>query len=136
MAAEFLNNLPISEEERQNLAGLGVSTPLALLLLRKASPEAFDRHIGADRAPAIVEALERLLSEREKESLKAPSFAVGKFAARRGYPPQELKSSFDPVKREQLFQELQSLKSHERSAQRDRRISELEAELNALITRS
>lgn len=134
MAKEFLKRLPISEEERQKLAGLGASTPLALLLLRKASPEAFDRHVGADRAAAIAEALEGLLNEKEKEKLKAPFSPKGKFGARLSPAPQKLEPPFDLAKREQLFEELQSLRRQKQTAQRDQRISKLEAELNALVS--
>jgi hypothetical protein len=130
---ERSKGLPISEEERQKLAGLGASTPSALLLLRKASPEAFDRHFGADRAAAIAEALEGLLSEEEKVKLKAPFSPKGKFGARLSPAPQKLEPTFDLAKRERLFEELQSLRRQKQSAQRDKRISKLEAELNALV---
>jgi hypothetical protein len=131
---KFLKSLPISEEERQKLAGLGASTPLALLCLRKASSEAFDRHFGADRAAAIAEALEGLLNEEEKERLKAPFSPKGKFGAHLGPAPQKLEPTFDLMKREQLFKELQSLRRQKQSSRRDQRISKIEAELNALVS--
>jgi len=134
MTKEFLKGLPISEEERQKLEGLGASGPLALLLLRKASPEAFDRHVGADRAAAIAEALEGLLSEEEKVKLKAPFLPKGKFGARLGPAPQKLEPTFDLAKREQLYKELQSLRRQKQTVQRDQRISEIEGELNALVS--
>ena len=133
MAKEFLRGLPISEEEMQKLAGLGASTPLALLFLRKASPKAFDRHFGADRAAAIAEALEGLLSEEEKVKLKTPSSPKGKFGARLSPAPKKLEPTFDLAKREQLWEELQSLRRQKQSAQRDQRIAELEAKLNAMV---
>jgi hypothetical protein len=132
MAAEFLKSLLLSEEERQKLAGLGASSPLALLFLRKASPEAFDRHIGADRAAAIAEALEGLLSDEDKVKLKAPFTPRGKFGARLCPAPQKLEPTFDLAKREQLYKELQSLRRQKQTAERDQQISELEAALNAL----
>ncbi len=134
MIPKFLKDLPISEEERQKLAGLGASTPLALLFLRKASPEAFDRHVGADRAAAIAEALEGLLSEEEKVKLKAPFSPRGKLGARLSPAPQKLEPTFDLAKREQLFKELQSLRKQKQTKQRDQRILELEAELNVLVS--
>lgn len=133
MAKEFLKDLPISEEERQKLASLGASTPLALLSLRKASPEAFDRHVGADRAAAVAEALEGLLSEEDKVRLRAPFTPKGKFGARLSPAPQKLEPTFDLAKREQLFRELESLRRQNQTAQRDQRISEIEAALKMLI---
>lgn len=134
MAKEFLKGLPISEEERQKLADLGASTPLALLLLRKASPEAFDLHLGADRAAAIGEVLEGLLSEEEKAKLKEPFSPKGKFGARLSPAPQKLEPALDLAKRQQLFEQLQFLRRQKQSAHRDQRISEIEAELNALAS--
>jgi hypothetical protein len=135
VSTEFLKDLPISEEERQKLASLGAPTPLALLLLRKASPEAFDRHVGGDRAAAIVDALKGLLSKEEKTKLKAPISPKGKFGARLSPPPQKLEPTFDLETREQLFKELESLRRLKETTQRDQRIAELEAELDALVSR-
>jgi len=133
MAKEFLKGLPISEEEREKLAALDASSPLTLLFLRKASPAAFDRHVGADRAAAVAEALEGLLSEEDKAKLKAPFTPKGKFGALlRPAPPKPI-PTVDLAKREELYRELQSLKRQKQSAQRDQRISEIEAVLNAQI---
>lgn len=103
------------------------------MFLQKASPEAFDRHIGADRAAAIAEALNGLLSEEDKVKLKAPFTPKGKFGARLSPAPQKLEPTFDLAKREQLFKELQSLRRQKQTKQRDQRISEIQAALNALI---
>jgi hypothetical protein len=80
--AEFLKNLPISEEERAKLSKLGAGTPLALLSMRKASKDAFDSYVGRDRADAIAGELEMLLTREEAESLKRPAKGVGRFGAR------------------------------------------------------
>ncbi len=50
MPADFLKALQISDEERTKLAKLSAKTPLALLAMRKASRDAFDEHVGRDRA--------------------------------------------------------------------------------------
>jgi hypothetical protein len=135
MEKKFLESLPISEEERQKLVGLGASTPLAVLFLRKASPEAFDRHIGEDRAPAIAEALEGLLNDEEKARLKAPFSPKGKFGARLGPGANKPESGEDLAERARLLKELRSLKRKNRTTQRERRISEIEAELSTFISR-
>jgi hypothetical protein len=133
VAFEFLKSLPLSEEERQKLAALGAKTPLELLFMRKASPEAFDRYIGADRADAIAKALEGLLDEQDKVRLKAPFTPKGKLGARLSPAPQNLEPTLPLEKREQLFKELESLRRQKQTAQRDQRISEIEAALKMLI---
>jgi hypothetical protein len=87
MSAEFLNRLPISDEERAKLSSLGASSPLALLLMRQASRDAFDAHLGRDRAEDIAAELEKSLTPEELESLRRPAKGVGKIGARLDPPP-------------------------------------------------
>jgi hypothetical protein len=84
---EFLDNLAISKEEREKLAGFGADTPYKLLNLRKASKQAFDSYIGPERAEVIAAELEKLISEDERELLKAPPHRPGSLGARLGKSP-------------------------------------------------
>src|SRR5271165_7653678 len=95
MSAEFLDSLPISKEERAKLSSLGADSPLKLLSLRKASKEAFDDYIGPNRAQAIAEELEKLLTDDELESLSGPLQKGGKLGARLGPPPVPKRSQGD-----------------------------------------
>jgi len=67
-----LDQLDLSAEERSKLQTLGVSTPLALAALRRASRAAFDAYIGACRAAEIARQAESLLSEEELKWLNRP----------------------------------------------------------------
>jgi hypothetical protein len=78
----FLDTLPLSDEERQKLKALGASTPFALLSMRHASREAFDAHIGAQRADEIASQLEKLLSADELEQLRRPVALPGALGGR------------------------------------------------------
>lgn len=78
----FLDALALPDEERKKLEALGAKTPLGLLSMRKASPEAFDAYLGADRADAIARQLESLLREDEKAELLRPLPAGRSLGAR------------------------------------------------------
>ena len=82
MPGDFLKALQISDEERTKLSKLSAKTPLALLAMRKASRDAFDEHVGRDRAEAIAKELENLLTDEDRESLSKPPKGVGRLGAR------------------------------------------------------
>ena len=87
MAADFLNELSLTADERAKLESFGAQTPMALLSIRRASPEAFDRHIGIDRAASIARELELLLNDDERKRLRAPLRPPGPMGARLEPPP-------------------------------------------------
>jgi hypothetical protein len=99
MVKEFLNDLPISEEEKLKLSNLDASTPFKLLILRKASTKAFDQHFSRERAAFIAGVLENLLTEEEKVKLKAPFSPRGKFGARLSPAPRKLQNDFSFTKK-------------------------------------
>jgi hypothetical protein len=68
----FLDDLEIEGEDREKLIRLGAGSALALLLMRKASPEAFDDYVGRDRVEAITKALVSLLTAEEQKMLAGP----------------------------------------------------------------
>jgi hypothetical protein len=84
---DFLQQLPISDEERSKLSKLGARSPAALLSMRKASREAFDNYIGKDRADTIAEELTKLLTPGDVEALNQPPNPRGKLGARLGPAP-------------------------------------------------
>lgn len=83
MAAEFLQKVNLTEDERAKLAKLGAGSPLALLNMRRGSQAAFDAWFPG-RGQAIADELESLLNDDERESLKAPPRSVGNLGARLG----------------------------------------------------
>jgi hypothetical protein len=75
MTSDYLNRLAISPEERARLTDLGAASPVAVLGVRKAAPEDFDRLFGPARAAQIAEQLTALLSEQELAILNTPATA-------------------------------------------------------------
>ena len=73
MYDNYLEDLPLSCEEKTKIARLGASNPAALLAMMQAAPEAFDRYLGSDRAQALASALKHLISEAEQAVLDAPA---------------------------------------------------------------
>jgi flagellar motility protein MotE (MotC chaperone) len=65
--------------------------------------------------------------------LCAPITPIERFRVLLGPAAQKPEPILDHAKHERLFKKLQSLKRQKQSAQRDQRISEIEAALNALI---
>ncbi len=82
MSSHYLDRLRISSEERARLASLGAPTPLAVLGIRKAAPEEFDRLFGSERAADIAAQLAAFLGEEEQAILEAPPPAPRPLGAR------------------------------------------------------
>jgi hypothetical protein len=135
VAAEFLKNLGLNDEEYRKLAALGASTPAAILAIRRAAPESFDQLLGATRARELVTRLETLLTPEERKRLALASPKVYPLGAMLGVPPVEIpQPAFDIEERDRLFNELQSLRKLQAPSPADRsRIAELESRLNALL---
>ncbi len=88
MNSDYLNRLEITPEERDRLTDLGAASPLAVLGIRKAAPEAFDRLLGPARAEEIAGQLAALLSEEERAVLDRPVTARS-LGARLEPPPSD-----------------------------------------------
>ena len=82
MYPAFIKGLSVSDEERAKLASFGAKSPLALLEMRKASRDAFDDFVGRERAPAIAEQIENLLSDEERTLFNKPTRAPGRLGGR------------------------------------------------------
>lgn len=80
--AGSLDSLTLSDKEREKLTAIGVSTPFALLAMRRASPAAFDAHIGPERAREIAAQAETLVTEDERDRLTRPLASPGGLGAR------------------------------------------------------
>ena len=88
MSSHYLDHLRITPEERARLADLGAPTPLAVLGIRKAAPEAFDRLFGTERAAEIAAQLSAFLGKEEHAILAAPLSAPPPLGARLDEPPE------------------------------------------------
>jgi hypothetical protein len=87
LVADFLDSLPFSDEERDILRARGVSTPIGLLSMRKASTPAFDSLFRPGRAEVIAGYLKQLLSDEELQRLNQPVSRGGALGARLGNLP-------------------------------------------------
>jgi hypothetical protein len=86
--ASFIDDLPFPQEDRAKLASFGAASPFALLSIRKASREAFDKFIGQERVDSIARHLETMLTEQQRETLRQPARgAPGRLGARLGPLP-------------------------------------------------
>ncbi len=136
MSPDYLRRLNVSEEERQKLASLGASTPLALLAMRQAAPEAFDQHLGPDRAGPIAAELLALLNDEERKRLAASVPLPGALGARMSPPAEPLKDPpYDLARRDRLFDELQRLRQLRSPSLAERnRMAQLESALEELFS--
>jgi hypothetical protein len=135
MYDNYLEDLPLSCEEKTKIARLGASNPAALLAMMQAAPEAFDRYLGSDRAQALASALKHLISEAEQAVLDAPAqrfCATGAIIDHEApglQPPR-----YDVAERDRLFDQLQRLRQQDDSSPATkRRIAELEQRLNTIL---
>jgi hypothetical protein len=135
MPADFLAKLMLSDDERAKLAGIGAKSALMLLLAQRASPSAFEKLLGAERAKTVLAGLAALLTPDEKSRLEGglpEKFALG---ARIDIPPSKLpEPRYDVEERDRLFGELKALRARSSQSPQDKvRILELERKLNALL---
>ena len=82
MGTNFLETIALTPEERAKLLELGAESPLALLTMRQASPDAFDKHLSSARADDVCSMLKGLLSPSEHDLLERPSKPGGALGAR------------------------------------------------------
>lgn len=135
MPAEFLAKLALTDEERAKLASIGATNALMLVLAQRASPEAFDKLLGPDRAKKVVNSLVGLLTPEEHSRLadSSPSrFALG---AHIGPAPKTLpEPRFDINERDRLFREIERLRAlPSPSGSQREKITDLTRRLNALL---
>jgi hypothetical protein len=133
----FLDDLELSDEERQKLRRLGAKSALMLLLMRKSSPNEFDAYVGSERAQHIEGGLMAMLTEEDRGKLAAEPVRPGALGSRLGVggrPVSLVPPSFEINERDRLFGELQDLRmGPSKSIDRDGRIAELERKLNQLL---
>lgn len=79
--AEFLNKLDVTPEVRTKLEHYGARTPLALLALRNASPDSFNRFIGQLTADEVATKLDAMLNDDDRAVLHRKPTGVRSFGA-------------------------------------------------------
>ncbi len=138
MCYDYLDDLPLSAEEKAKVAGLGASSGAALLAMIRASPEDFDSYLGSDLVRELAAALEASISEHERAVLDAPVQwfpATGAIIGKKApllRPPR-----YNVSERDRLFEQLQRLRQQGDSLPgTKRRIAKLEQRLNALLEKT
>jgi hypothetical protein len=77
----FVDDLPVSEEERQKILALGHATPKDLLAQRLGNQRAFDKYLTPGLVERILPILYGMLSETDRAELDMPSDFRPKFGA-------------------------------------------------------
>src|SRR5262249_46332051 len=69
---DFLQALPVSEEVRRQLWGLGAADAATLLGMIRATPAAFDQWLGGGVSRRIAESLAATLGPEDRTTLATP----------------------------------------------------------------
>ena len=130
----YLDQLPLSEDDRNKLLTLAAPTPAALLGLIQANPPGFRQFFGEASSDRLVSQLEQMLDAQQRLLLQAPVQrrpALGAVISRRA--PALKAPSYDLAERDCLFEELQKLRQQNGSPQTKQRIKQLEETLNTML---
>ena len=131
----FLQSLSLSNTDRAKLKQLAAQTPQGLLDMIRASPEAFEQYLGADKIGGLLQELELMTAGNEKAASPAPDTWQRGMGAILERPAPPLKQpGTDIEERDRLFTELQTLRQQDTpSPENGARIRQLENRLNALL---
>lgn len=133
MSNAYLDLLPLPPAARDQLAGLGVPSPEALLSMMRAAPQDFERLLGPELAREVADDLEVLIGARGRQELEHLPLPQAPLGARLDEPPRQV-ADFGTRERDRLFEVYQQL---QREAARDpgarRRLAAVEAQLNVLM---
>lgn len=135
MIYDYLDRLPCTHEEKEEIARLGATNPASLLSMLRANPGAFERFLGTHSAKRLEESLDRLLEDEERTILSTPieRYHVGGAIIDQN-PPSLRPPAYDIEERDHLFEELQQLKHKDApSPEIKRQISEIEGRLSAMF---
>lgn len=130
-----MNNLPLSDDERNKLAVLGAADAQMLVEMFQASPDAFRKYLGPARSLEIIQMLRGSLTPADRRVLEGAPLARYATGAMVGDPAPALRQpAYDLAKRDRLFEELQVLRrAGDRSPEARRRAAEVERDLSALL---
>lgn len=135
MPDDYVEDLPLSAEEKRKISSLGAPSAVALLSMMRAAPDTFEDYLGSDRTQALEVALENSVKEPERAILGSPIkrfHASGAIISRKA--PLLRQPKYGVAERDYLFDQLQRLRRQSDSSPETRqRISQLEQSLNALL---
>ena len=132
----YLNQLPLTAEDKEKLRGLAASTPAALLSLIRASHDSFSRFFGPQRTQQLIAWLQPLLSEEERQRLTQPAkrYPIQGVRFTESPAPVLPRPDFDIEERDRLFARLSALRSqHNPPPEVQREIASLEERLSTIL---
>ena len=133
----YLDILPLSDEEKYKLTELGIDSPIALLSMIKANPSAFEDFLGLNKTVELENVLKNLVRDKELQTLKnLPSVKteLGAIISRKN--PDLKAVNYDLIERERLFKELKFWKSQDSSSDIVKeKISQLTEKLNEILSK-
>lgn len=124
----YIDQLPISDDDKSRLRALGAETPTALLDLADAAPEAFRGLLGPS-ATTVISALRSSSAPLQDRFMPAHSYPLG---ASLDLSPTPAPPAVDLQRRDALWDELQRARS-DTSAAGLQRSRELESQLSSLL---
>lgn len=132
----YIQHLELSPDERQKIEHLAAPSAASLLSLVRASHGAFEAFYGLEPTRKLVENLEKMLSDEERDRLKRPPphFPIESpriLAA----VPKLADPKFDVAERDRVFEEIRALRAKQQwSPEVTQRIKELENQLENMIS--
>jgi hypothetical protein len=138
MSRDPFDHLPLTAEEREKIAALGVPNPVALLEMVQAAPGSFEAWFGRDRTRELRAMLERSVPQQERVDLETSLPRFPSFGAIVDRKSPVLRSpDYDLATRDHLFEQLQRLRQKgDSSPETKRQIEQLERSLNTLLEKA
>jgi len=131
---DFLEELPLSDDEKSKLAGLAVENPAALLAMLRAAPTAFSQLLSGVRLQILETALEKLLDESERAVVaeSPPRYETGAIIG--PHTPGLRAPRYDIAERDALFEQLKRLRQRDdASPETEQQIRDLEHRLTTML---
>jgi len=132
---DFIENLQIPQDVKHKLRSLGASSAPALLSLMQANPDSARSFLG-DTVDALIPQLQDTLTPDDHAVLQrnTPQYALGAMVGPK--PPVVAPPNYDIRQRDNLFSELERLRSDGRPSETSKaKIAELEGQLTEMLQR-
>jgi macrodomain Ter protein organizer (MatP/YcbG family) len=134
---DYLENLPLSSEEKAKINALAVDSPAALLSMIEADPETLNQYLGEKATEKLKASLQTMLKPSEKRVLQAEQkfdHQLGAIVGRNA--PNLQQTQYNIEERDRLFAELQYWKTKDdTSANVKAKIAQLNQQLEELLTK-
>lgn len=131
----YLEKLSLSDEEKSKLIELAADSPSSLFSIIQANPAAFKQYFGEENANRLMQNLLELIDTENLNKISEQNtnqFKLGAIISNQ--KPTLSPPAFDIRKRDQLFGELQNLKSQKTVSESEKaRIKQIEKDLIEML---